>query len=81
MASFSPIQYLLTVSGISNENQKRSLMTSLGRGNIQSAILESGERVFLKADPWAKKIEVYNVRFNKLEIDPGIKIMGLKGEF
>lgn len=69
---------LLKVSGLSNENQKRSLMASLGRGNIQSAILESGERVFLKADPWAKKVEVYDLRFNKLEIDPGNKNYGFK---
>lgn len=69
---------LLKVSELSNENQKRSLMASLGRGNIQSAILESGERVFLKADPWAKKIEVYDLRFSKLEIDPRNKDYGFK---
>jgi len=32
-------------------------MASLGRGTIQSAILESGERVFLKANPWAGKLK------------------------
>ena len=69
---------LLKISELSNENKKRSLMASLGRGNIQSAILDSGDRVFLKADPWAKKIEVYDLQFNKLEIDPENKNYGFK---
>lgn len=57
---------LLGIRELSNDKERKSLLASLGRGNIEGATLESGNKVYLKADPQAKRMEVYDQQFNKI---------------
>lgn len=69
---------LLGIKELSSENEMKSLLASLGRGNIQSARLESGNRIYLEADPPEKSIKVYDENFNKIELNSENKNKGVK---
>ena len=50
--------------------EKELLISSLGRGNTQKATLESGQSVFIEADPESKKIQFYDMDFEELNVLP-----------
>lgn len=53
-----------------NPQEKELLISSLGRGNTQMATLETGQPVFIEADPQFKKIKFYDMDFKKLNVLP-----------
>lgn len=69
---------LLGIRGLSNDKERKILLASLGRGNIERATLESGNKVYLKADPQSKRMEVYDQQFNKINQSSENKDQGLR---
>lgn len=55
---------------LGNEKEKSMLMASLGRGNTQKATLETGQSVLIEADPQFKKVQFYDLDYQKISIPP-----------
>lgn len=56
------------IQELENPQEKEKLISSLGRGNTQMATLETGQTVWIEADPQIKKIRFYDMDFKELNI-------------
>ena len=56
------------IKELENHQEKEMLISSVGRGNTQIATLETGQTVWIEADPQIKKIRFYDMDFKELNI-------------
>lgn len=58
------------IKELDNRQEKESLISTIGRGNVAKATLENGQPVVIEADPEAKKIKFYDTVFKELVVLP-----------
>lgn len=68
----------LGIKELSDNKEKKVLLASLGRGNVQIATLEFGSKVYLEANPQFKRVDSYDLQLNKIDLDPENKKQGIK---
>lgn len=58
------------IKELDSQQEKETLISSIGRGNAAKATLENGQSVVIEADPEAKKIRFYDTAFKELFVSP-----------
>lgn len=58
------------IKELDDQQEKETLISSIGRGNAAKATLENGQSVVIEADPEAKKLKFYDTAFKELFVSP-----------